>query len=157
MSPRRRNASSSQIGFTLVEICISLAILTVSVLGLSAAMKAGSDLQIRTEEYARANRAIIQVHERMHSGNIDNQFESFLAEPVYSAGSLTVEVSFPELLLTDSIGGPVPVEWRYKDVDADGQVDLNPAATSLASLVPVSVVVTWARGEMRSSFLATEK
>lgn len=143
--------------FTLVEICVSLAVFTIAVLGLSAAMTSGSRLQVRTEEYALANRSIEEVHERMHSGDIDAQVASFKAAPVYEKGPLTVEVAFPEQMLVDRIGAPVPDSWRYKDLDADGQVDLNPTATSLATLVPVSVLVHWTGGEMRSSFFVTEK
>ena len=154
---RRAVQAKGRTGFTLVEVCVSLTLCTIAVLGLSAAMKAGSDLQIRTEEYARASRAIAEVHERLHSGSIDEQFNSLLAEPVYEVGTLTVSVGFPEQALTDALGVPPSPASRFRDIDGDGQVDLDPASMTLASLVPVSVDVTWSRGRMQSRFLVTEK
>jgi prepilin-type N-terminal cleavage/methylation domain-containing protein len=155
---RRRSARPKAArGFTLVEVLVALTVSVIALLGLTSAMTAGSKLQIRTEEYALASRAIRQVHERLHSGSIDARVAELLADPVYRVGPLTVAVEFPEQLLVDAIGGPVPAGWRYRDADGDGQVELDPLATALTSLVPASVTVTWAKGEMRSTFLATEK
>jgi len=144
-------------GFTLLEVIVAVTIFVIAFLGLASAMTAGSQLQIRTEEYALASRAVRQVHERLHGGDIDGQVAAFKATPVFDFGPLTVEVEFPEQVLIDAIGGPVSADWRYRDLDADGQVDLDTLSTSQASLVPVSVTVTWANGEMRSTFLATQK
>lgn len=153
---RKLDHSASR-GFTVVEICVALTLCTIAVLGLSAAMKAGSDLQVRTEEYSQANRAISTVHERMNSGDVDLQYDAFRANPVYPYGQVTVEVSFPEELLLEVIGGPVPGTWRYRDLDGDGEVERDASSPSLTSLVPVSVLATWSKGEMRSRFVVTEK
>ena len=136
---------------------MAVTVFVIAFLGLASAMTAGSQLQIRTEEYALASRAVRQVHERLHGGDIDTHVADYKANPIFDFGPLTVEVEFPEQVLIDAIGGPVSTDWRYRDLDADGQVDLDTLSTSQASLVPVSVTVTWANGEMRSTFLATQK
>jgi hypothetical protein len=107
--------------------------------------------------YSRASRLVSGVHERVHSGDIDARHQGYVAAPMFEDDGMTVEVSFPEQLLIDAVGGAVPAAWRYRDLDADGQVELNPASTSLASLLPVSVIVRWTGGVMRANFLVTER
>jgi hypothetical protein len=141
----------------VVEVLIALTVATMALLGLTSAMTAGSKLQQRTADYALASRTMREIHERLHTGNLDQRFVEFEATPTFDVERVTVTVSFPEQLLVDAIGGPVPAGWRYRDVDADGEVEQNVAAPSRASLLPVEVVLTWTGGEMRSSFLVTER
>ena len=152
-----RRPCSSRSGFTLIEVCISLALCTVTVLGFAAAVQAGSDLQRRTETYSSASRTVSRIHEHLHGEDIDISYASYRATPIFEEGDMTVEVRFPEQLLVDALGAAPPVGWRYRDLDADGQVDLDPAADSQASLLPVTVLVTWAGGRMHANFLATER
>lgn len=144
-------------GFTMVEVVVAMTVAAIALMAFTSTMAAGSRLQIQTQRYALASSAIRQAHERLHSGDIDARVAEYMADPVFAFGPHTVSVEFPEQVLIDLIGGPVPVGWRYRDIDADGQVDLNPLAPSRASLVPVSVTVTWANGEMNSNFLVTER
>lgn len=144
-------------GYTVVEVLVGLTVATLALLGLTGAMTAGSKLQVQTADYALANRALRFVHERMHTGSLDQRFAEFEAEPSFEIDRVQVEVSFPEQVLVDAIGGPVPADWRYRDGDGDGHVELNVASAARASLVPVSVTLVWNGGEMRSSFMVTER
>jgi hypothetical protein len=154
---RRVPPCSSQRGSMVVEVMIALTVATLGLLGLTTAMTAGARLQQRTADYGLASRTLRAVHERMITGDCDQRFAEYQATPTFEVDRVQVEVSFPEQLLIDTIGGPVPATWRYRDTDGDGQVDLDTSATERASLLPVSVVLTWHGGEMRSSFLVTER
>lgn len=155
--PHRMPARPSRRGSMVVEVMIALTVATVGLLGLTTAMTTGARLQQRTADYGLASRTLRAVHERMHTGDLDQRFAEYEAQPTFEVDRVQVTVSFPEQLIVDAIGGPVPATWRYRDTDADGQVELDPAAASRASLLPVTVDLTWAGGEMSSSFLVTER
>lgn len=154
---RRLPPRSSCRGSLLVEVLIGLTVATVGLLGLTSAMTAGARLQQRTADYGLASRTLREVHDRLHAGNLDLRYAEYRATPTFEVDRVQVQVSFPEQLLVDTIGGPVPATWRYRDTDADGQVDLDTTAASRASLLPVTVVLTWSGGSMTSSFLVTER
>lgn len=159
MSSAGRSVSSRSkaAGFTLVEVLVSLVIAVIAVMGLVASVTAGSQLQQQTRAYGQAQRAVQQVHESLRDGNLDGVVAAYQAAPTFQVGAVTVTVQFPEEVLVDVLGGPVPVGWRFRDLDADGEVDLDPAVTFSASLLPVRVLSTWSGGQARSSFLVTER
>lgn len=149
--------SKPQAGFTLVELCIALTIAVISTFGLIGSMLSGSKLQQQTQEYGRANRAIQQVHESLRNGDLDERIQELKNDPEFEVGTILVEVSFPEQNLIDLLGTPVPADWRYRDLDNDGDVELVPGVADGASLVPVEILTSWTGGELTSSFMVTEK
>lgn len=157
IQPSMQRKPSRSSGFTVVEVVVALTIASIGLLGLSSAMATGAKLQGRTEQFAAASRAARLVHERMHGGDLDARFDEFQAAPTLEIDSLRVTVTFPEQVLIDAIGGPVPAQWRYRDTDLDGEVERDDDASSRASLVPVAVEVTWQGGELRTFFLVTER
>lgn len=177
VAPRR----SSQSGFGLIEALIALSVATVSILAMLWSNGAAARLQQQTAEYGAASLTIARVHETLRSGTLDERFAEYELAPDFADGSLQVEVRFPEQAVLDyladsgfaelngvgegggsaggrgPVGGAVLAGWRYRDLDGDGDVELDPAATEARSLLPVRVTVRWSSGEMRSTFLVTER
>jgi hypothetical protein len=174
----RRTARS---GFGLIEALIGLSVATVSVLAMLWSTSVGARLQQQTAEYSTASLAITRVYEVLRNGPLADRFTEYEVAPEFADGSLQVEVRFPEQAVLDFLassgfsgwteetqpgggGGPlvavtdgIPTGWRYRDLDGDGDVELNPAATSTRSLLPVRVTVRWSSGQLRSTFLVTER
>jgi hypothetical protein len=144
-------------GSSLVEVCIALTIAVISIFGVMGSLISGSQLQQQTQEYGRANRAIQQIHETLRNGDLDARVAEYKADADFDLGPISVQVRFPEQVLIDLLGGPVPVGWRYRDVDNDGEVDLDLGSTARASLVPVLVRTNWVGGELNSNFMVTQK
>lgn len=144
-------------GLTLVEATVALAIAGIATMGLVSSLLASSNLQQQTQEFGLAHRTIRQVHEQIRNGDLETRFDEYRAAPVFFNGPLQVEVTFPEEVLTDVLGAAVPNTWRFRDLDADGDVDLDPASTEETCLLPVRVTVTWGEAQLTSSFLVTEK
>lgn len=149
-------ARRARAGFSLVEAMTALVAATIGALGLLASTTAGSKLQTQTEQYGRAARAIARVHETLRNGDLDARVAELRAAPSFELGEIALEVTFPEALLTNTLATPVPATWRYRDLDGDGQVELDAAATAESSLVPVAVTASWESGSMRSTFVVTE-
>lgn len=156
-TPGRAEPREGERGFTLIETLIALVVATISIIGVLVSLGNGVQLQQQTGGYEAANRAIAEIHATLRSGDLDARVADFQSTPTQTIGGVDVRVSFPEQLLVDVLGTAVPVGWRYRDLTADGEVDLDPAATATVSLVPVSVTAVWAKGSMRTSFFLTER
>lgn len=152
-----RGAARSDSGFTLIEVCLAMTIAAVAIGGLMAAAVSADRLQVQTRSYGLASRSFQQLHESFREGDLDARVAELKAAPDIELGTVTLTVSFPEQLLVDQLGAPVPAGWRYRDLDGDGEVELDAASTADSSLVPVSVEARWAGGVLRSRFLVTEK
>lgn len=152
-----RGTQGVNTGFSLVEVMMALVVSALGVMGLLGSMTAGAELQQDTQEYGQASRAARQVRENMRNGELDTRVAEYKNNGTFEVGPITVEVRFPEQVLVDMLGGPIPAGWRYRDLDGDGEVELDPAPTAEASLVPVSVVTSWNSGQMTTSFLVTER
>lgn len=144
-------------GFTLIEVTVGLVVAMITILGLFSTLSASSSLRRQSRDFADACRAVQVVHESLRRPDLDAQVADYLAAPNFTLGEMEVEVRFPEEVLVDLLGGPVPAAWRYRDLDGDGTVELDPGSLETSSLVPVSVLVRWARGEMQSTFWVTER
>jgi hypothetical protein len=141
----------------MLEVMISLVVTMVAVLSLMTSVVANNDLQNRSRESSLAAREITALHEEFRNGDLDALFQQYTAAPTFQTGALSVAVNFPEAVLVEQLGGAPPAGWRYRDVDADGQLDLDPAATATSSLLAVTVSVTWPDGNQVASFLVTER
>lgn len=145
-------------GVSLIDTLMGLVVGTVAAFGLVTALAGGQRLQRNTAAYGSASRAIAEVHATLHNGDLDASVVAFKADPTIEIDSIDVEVRFPVSLLTDLLGGsPVPSGWRYRDLDGDGQVERDPAATGAAGLLPVTVVASWRGGSATSSFLVGDR
>jgi hypothetical protein len=149
-------AERARRGALLIEVLLAA---TILVFGICSAMHAtlrGSELQRSTHDYTRAMDTTRDVLERLRAGALDEQFAAFQAEPEFEVGGQQVAVSFPEALLLAAQGGVVPSTARFRDMDGDGLVELDPASTATASLLPVRVVVRQGNLRFRTESLLTE-
>jgi len=152
-----RGSRSSRSGMTLIELMIAVAILIIAILNSIAAAVSCSALRSATADYVKAHNASRAVLETIRNGNLTTEFQNYVAAPNFVVDGQNVSVTFPVALLTPVYGGPPPATARFRDLNGDGQVDLNAASVELASLLPVRITVT--HGNLRFSIdsLVTEK
>lgn len=151
-----RHTRTSSSGFTLIEVMIAMTVVTIASTGLLGAIGTGANLQQQNQAYSEAQRATRQIHEGFRNGDVATQVQGFLENPEFNSGDVRVEVRFPTQPLVDVLGEAIPDDWRYRDADNDGDVELNVASTARALLLPVEVTVRWSGGEMTTSFLILE-
>jgi prepilin-type N-terminal cleavage/methylation domain-containing protein len=138
-------------GFTLVEVAVALTVVAVASTGLVSAIGAGARLHSATESYGAAERASRQIHEQFRAGDLVAEFASFSLEPQVQIGDVTVEVRFPASAVEAALGQPAPKQWRFTDLDGDGQLDFNAASTATGSILPVEVTALWSGGELATT------
>lgn len=151
-----RHTRTRSSGFTLIEVMIAMTVVTIASTGLLGAIGTGANLQQQNHAYSEAQRATRQVHESLRSGDLATHVAEFRQNPEFKSGDIRIEVRFPAQPLVDVLGRPIPDDWRYRDADNDGNVELNAASTARALLLPVEVTARWSGGEMKTSFLILE-
>lgn len=129
-------------GFTLLEAIIAGSVLTVGVLHVSLAGVRTSRLQQATASYIRAHDAARGVLENLRDGDLVTQFQAYSAAPEFDVRDQHVQVRFPAQLLDAAFGGTTPSTARFRDNDADGEVEWNAASPDPAGLLPVRITVT---------------
>lgn len=144
-------------GYTLLEIMVSIVVVVVAALGILMSLTSGVRLQQQTGDYAIANRAIAEVHATLRDGDLDTRIAEFKAAPITTIQNVSVEVRFPQQQLVDMLGTSIPAGWRYRDLNSDGDVDLDPSATLGRSLVPVTITARWGSSAMDTRFFLTEQ
>ena len=156
-SPRTGPTDTRRAGFSIIELMISVMVL---VIGLMCAVTAGvriSKLQSATQEYEQAHNASRDVLEKMRNGDLAAQYEAYAGAPTFDIGDQQVQVTFPAELLDAALGGAVPATARFRDMDADGDVDLDAGSADPGSLLPVRVSVVQEGFRYRMDSLIAEK
>ena len=153
----RRIRSTSRLGVTLLEISLAVAILSIGLLGAAMTTVRTSELQRATAEYVQAHNTARDVLEQVRNGDLVQRFLELSAAPNFEVGDQQVEVRFPESLLVATLGGPPPATARFRDLDGDGQVDLNVGSTDPASLLPVQVTVRREAMRFQATSLLSER
>jgi Tfp pilus assembly protein PilV len=141
----------------MIEVAAAVLILAVGLLGASMSGVRCAELQRSTQDYVQAHHAAREVVERLRNGDLAARFQELAATPDFDSGALRVEVRFPAALLVDSLGGPPPATARFRDLDADGQVDMDVASTDPQSLLPLQVTVRRAGMELQVATLVSER
>lgn len=155
-SAANRHEHGSCAGVVLMDVMVAAAVLTIGILNALSASIGSSALQQATAEYVQAHNTSRDVLEQLRGGNLVDQFKALAANPFFEVGDQLVTVSFPEEMLLPLFGGPVPATARFRDLDADGQVELDTAATDNASLLPVRIAVTKGNLNFRLETILTE-
>ena len=151
-----RRPRRSRAGLSLLEIMISLVILTIGLVGVGKSAMKCSQIPRSTKEYLLAHDTARDIVEKIRTGNLTAQFNAYKAAPNSVVGGQNVVVSFPQSILTTYRGTPPPATARFVDTNGDGQVDLNAASADPASLLPVRVTVTRNKFKYRLDCLVTE-
>lgn len=156
MSPAasRRRARA---GFSLIESSIAICVLTVGLMAAGMTAVTNADLQQATAEHLAASNAARNVFERLRSGDLTQRYQEFAAAPDFAVGPLQVQVRFPEDLLVQVLGAAPGATATFRDLDGDGEVELDLAATEPASLLPVRVTVTGNGSTFPFEGLVTQK
>jgi hypothetical protein len=136
---------------------MAVSILTVGLVGAAMMGVRCGQLQRNTQDLTQAHNAARDVVERLRNGDLAQRFTERLATPDFDVGDLSVQVRFPVAVLTQSLGGPPPATARFRDMDADGEVDLDGASTDPGSLLPVQVTVRRAGLQFRLVSMVTER
>ena len=144
-SPRR--ARGARAGISLVETLVALVLLVIGLGNVAVTGVRCAALQRSTGDYVQAHNACRNVIEQLQNGSLVTQFQNYSAQPSFAVGDLQVQVLFPEQVLSQALGGPIPASSRFRDMNGDGQLDLNAASTDLAGLLAVRILVT--RGTFR--------
>jgi hypothetical protein len=126
----------------VLEVLLALSVLMIG--AMSAAMTTARCVQLErsTAEYVSAMNVCRDVVESLRRDALDDRFTELKGTPIFQVDDQEVEVRFPEALVVESLGQKPSDIMRYRDVDGDGEVDLNPAATASVGLLPVRVTVT---------------
>lgn len=145
--PVRKPASGPEVrdsrkGIALLETLIAATLLTIGIVNAVAAALKCSQLQQSTAAYSQAHSTSRDVLEQIRNGDLAVQFAAFAANPDFTVGNQTVSVRFPEAMLVEAFGVPVPATARFRDLDADGQVDIDAASEDTVGLLPVLITVT---------------
>lgn len=154
---RARRADRRRAGASLVEMLVSAAILTVGLLNMAMGAMRCSELQEQTAVYVRAHNRARTVLEGLREGDLAQLHQQYTAAPTFEVDGQEVEVTFPADLLEDAFGGAIPATARYRDLDGDGALDLDPASNELASLLAVRVTVRQDGLTFQLTSLLTEK
>ena len=150
-----KNEGSST-GSALLDTLMGVTVLVVAILSVSGAALRSSALQQTTASYIRAHNTSRDVLEQLRNGDLEAQFQLFAATPDFDVGAQRVSVRFPEELLLETYGGAVPATARFRDVNSDGEVDLDVASTDSASLLPVRITVRQGALRLQLESLLTE-
>lgn len=144
-------------GAALLDAMIAVTMLIVGILSASMSGLRSSELQQTTAAYIQAHDTVRDVLEQVRSGDLIAQYQAFAAAPDFTVGAQQVSVRFPESLLWETFGGVPPTTVRFRDLNADGEVDLDTASTERASLLPVQVTVRRGNLQVRLETLLTER
>jgi hypothetical protein len=150
------DTQASQSGISLIDTLLACVVLAVGIGSVTSTASRCTALQQETDDYERAHDESRNVFERLR-GDLVNRFQAYKAAPRYQARDLQVQLSFPAALLQQALGQPVPATARYRDLDGDGQVDLNPAGTDFVSPLPVQVTVTRGSFHLTMSAVLVER
>ena len=156
-SPRAGSTRTRRAGFSIIELMISVMVL---VIGLMCAVTAGvriSKLQSTTQEFEQAHNSSRDVLEKMRNGDLTAQYEAYADAPTFDIGDQQMQVTFPAELLDAALGGAVPATARFRDMDADGDVEFDAASADPGSLLPVRVSVVQDGFRFRMDSLIAEK
>ena len=143
-------------GFTLVETALSVTILTIGMGSAVMTIVRCSDLQEQTRRYTQAHNVCRDVLERLRGADVITSFQQLIANPTFTQDGMQVTVDFPEQILVDTLGN-LPNSLLLRDINADGQVDINAAGTDPVALLPVRLQVSWPGGNMTLDSLVTQR
>jgi prepilin-type N-terminal cleavage/methylation domain-containing protein len=129
-------------GFSLIEIMISLVLLGIGLGSIVVTNVRCAQMQASTVEYVNAHNACRNVLEQLQNGSLITRFQEFKAAPNFASGDQQVQIQFPAQLATDSLGVVPPATARFRDLDGDGEIDLNAGSTDICGLLPVRIVIT---------------
>lgn len=147
---------TSQAGLTLVEVLMGLVLLVVGIGSVMVASLRCSDLRETTAEHGRARHACRDVIEQLRA-DLLTTFQARKAQPTSTVGDLQVTVTFPVAVLVQALGGGVPATARFRDLDSDGEVDLDGTSTEVTSLLPVRVAVQHGPLRMTTTALVADR
>ena len=129
-------------GFSLIEALIALIVLGIGLGSIAVTSVRCAQMQSSTVDYVNAHNACRNVIERLQNGSLVARFQEYKAAPISTSGDLQVQVTFPAQLASQSLGGAIPLTARFRDLDGDGQIDLDAGSADIAGLLPVRIVVT---------------
>jgi Tfp pilus assembly protein PilV len=159
MNPRNHIDQNAQAGLVLVEAMSSMVVVALSMLGLSLVIINCQSLDATVREELAAHNAGRAALESLRNSDLSARFteEITKTQTVNTTARPVAEFEFPALMLDTSVDGATSTSTlQYKDIDADGRVDLVPGVAARAALLPVEVKVRWVgRGRMRTTTLRT--
>ena len=162
----------AEAGSSLIEVMITMTVVTFSLLGLSSVIASNHAMQVSTNEQVAAHNATVDALERLRSGGLSTAYDQYIALATVPKNPITetmadskkpdVSIEFPEAVLAAGLdpaaklavdSGYQPANLavtskassvlKYTDTDGDGIVDREDSRDDSAALVPVRVRVQW--------------
>lgn len=128
-------------GLAMLDVLMAIAVLTVGILGTAMSTVRSSELRQATRDYKEAHNIARDTLEQLRDGDLRARFAAFAATPDFTVRAHQVSVRFPEALLLPVYGGSVPTTARFRDLDTDGEVELDNTSAAAGSLLPVRITV----------------
>jgi Tfp pilus assembly protein PilV len=129
-------------GVTLVEMMISVLVLSVSILGTLATIVSAETLQRRTAAQHGVDRAAFDALEQIRNGDPTDTLDQYRKQPTFTQEGLTITVTFPRSLLDRTLPDLKTSTTCFSDTDQDGQIDLNSSNATAPGLLPVEVTAS---------------
>lgn len=154
--PDDRESRDSCAGAVLLDILLAAIVLTVGILNVVLTATKCSDLQQATAAYIQAHNTSRGILEQIRNGDLATQLRTFSEKGSFSVRGQQVAVHFPADMLEDVHGGAIARTARFRDLDADGEVEFDETSTDNAGLLPVRVIVTQGSSCFRLESLLTK-
>lgn len=144
-------------GFTMIEVCCSIGVLVIGLLGTVSTFSRCRDLERATLREERLRFAADAAVEEWRSADLDTAVAD--AATGAKRGDPNDEVlttpAFPEELLSEVLDPKSLDTLRYRDLDGDGDVELDGASTASFSLLPLRIRCEYETGEFVLPTLVT--